>query len=244
MIRALSEGGMRRIALVIWCVCFLALVALWACPVVYRLNRAAMILLFILLWAGALWLWKARWVKAVCLGLLTIATLITLLPGSNPDPARLRADYVDGLKRYEGTPYVWGGENRLGIDCSGLVRRGLIDASLREGIACFNPGLIRQSFAMRWYDCSAKALMEEYRAQTHHLFRVESIQTLDHSRILPGDFGVTANGVHTLAYLGDSLWIEADPGPHKVVVVNAKEDVGWLRLPVQIMRWRIFEKAL
>ena len=56
----------------------------------------------------------------------------------------LRQKYVDSLVRYEGTKYVWDGENRLGIDCSGLVRKGLIDAAVRAGISTWNPRLIRR----------------------------------------------------------------------------------------------------
>lgn len=237
----LAANSLRRVGLLIWCACLLALVLLWVCPVTYRMNRAAMISLLVALWAGAFWLWKSKWAKAACLGLLGLAGLAAILPGSKPESSRLRADYVRALRSYEGTSYVWGGENRFGIDCSGLVRRGLIDASLRNGFSTLNLALVRQSFSMRWYDCSAKALMEECRNQTRRLFRAESIQKLDHSKILPGDFAVTADGVHTLAYIGESVWIEADPGARKVIVVNAHENVGWLRLPVHIMRWRVFD---
>ncbi len=36
---------------------------------------------------------------------------------------------------YQGVRYVWGGEGLLGIDCSGLVRKGLVWSQLNLGIA-------------------------------------------------------------------------------------------------------------
>jgi cell wall-associated NlpC family hydrolase len=41
-------------------------------------------------------------------------------------------DFVDIAERLEGTPYLWGGRTRIGIDCSGLVQVSLEAA----GIAC------------------------------------------------------------------------------------------------------------
>ncbi|MFN2599036.1 MAG: NlpC/P60 family protein, partial [Pyrinomonadaceae bacterium] len=52
----------------------------------------------------------------------------------------MRRAYIASLESYEGTRYVWGGENSRGIDCSGLVRRGLINADFHEGVVTANPG--------------------------------------------------------------------------------------------------------
>jgi hypothetical protein len=241
MIKGFTSGGVRRILLLVWQICLVFLILFWLFPVTYRSNRLLIVLLITLVWAGALWLWNAKWLRVGSVGLLTVIVLAIFLPGRIPEPNAFRSDYVKALKKYEGTTYVWGGENRFGIDCSGLVRRGLIDASLKKGVVSVNPALVRTSFSMRWYDCSAKALMEEYRGQTRRLFSANSIQALDHSKLLPGDFAVTSTGVHTLAYLGNESWIEADPGPHRVLIVNAKENNGWLKIPVELMRWKIFE---
>ena len=193
-------------------------------------------------WAGALALWwQVKWIRVVCLATALLLLAIMVLPGRGIDSGKLRNAYVESLRRYEGTRYVWGGENMMGIDCSGLVRRGLIDAMLRQGAATANPSLIRQSFLMRWFDCSALAMQEGYRGQTFRLMSAPSIAKLDHNLLLPGDFAVTADGVHTLAYLGDSVWIEADPGAHRVIRVGTNEENGWLAVPVDIIRWRIFE---
>jgi NlpC/P60 family len=199
------------------------------------------------LWSGtALFFWRRRMVRYTCFGLVAAVALFLALPGRASDPAALRDEYVHALARYEGTRYVWGGENGRGIDCSGLIRRGLIDASLKRGIATANPALVRTGVSLWWHDCSAKALKEEYRAQTKFVLVASDFNGLDHSRIRPGDMAVTANGVHILAYLGDRVWIEADPNAlvgDKVIAVRVPAANPWFGQPVHIIRWRQLETA-
>lgn len=231
----------RRIVLMLWRIFLIVTIFLWLHPVSYRTTRAAIILLVLFMWGSSLWLWgKRKWFKILWFSLVALGGVIAILPMRKPNVSQLRSDYVASLKKYEGTLYVWGGENKFGIDCSGLVRRGMIDATLKEGVFRIDPGLVRESFLMRWYDCTAQSLMEEYRNKTVKLFPAESIASLDHSKLLPGDFAVTSSGLHTLAYIGDSQWVEADPGPHRVVIVKSSDDVGWLKMPVQLMRWKVF----
>lgn len=45
-------------------------------------------------------------------------------PGGGPTTAA----YLASLRRYDSVPYVWGGENGNGIDCSGLLRRAYVRA--------------------------------------------------------------------------------------------------------------------
>lgn len=149
----------------------------------------------------------------------------------------LRRNYVGSLLKYEGTRYIWGGENWLGIDCSGLVRSGLIAANYRQGILHLNPSLVREGFSLWWHDCSARALGEEYRGRTRLLVSAASINVIDYATILPGDIAVTDDGIHTLAYLGDRVWIEADPDVKKVIKVQAPAKNPWFDQPVKVMRW-------
>lgn len=46
-------------------------------------------------------------------------------------PARASPLLLDRALSYRGTPYRWGGANRQGLDCSGLVLRALADLGLR-----------------------------------------------------------------------------------------------------------------
>ena len=60
-------------------------------------------------------------------------------------PEALRSAYLRGLARYDGVLYYWGGESPKGIDCSGLVRRGMINGLWCEGFREGRPALLRQT---------------------------------------------------------------------------------------------------
>ena len=100
---------------------------------------------------------------------------------------------------------------------------------------------MRAAADLWWHDWSAKALRDSYRGQTRLLFVARSLNGLDTRRLLPGDIAVTSSGVHTLAYLGDKTWIEADPGAWKVVTVHVPTHNAWFNSPVHLMRWTQFE---
>ena len=167
--------------------------------------------------------------------------LITLqLPARAPDATALRDAYLTELRTYDTATYVWGGENHRGIDCSGLVRRGLVDATANEAMRRRDPGLARRALELWWFDASAQALGEGYRGWTHEVTRAKDFLSLDPALLRQGDLAVTQDGLHVLAYLGDSTWIQADPVPMRVHVdrVTAK---GWFTAPITLMRWRLLE---
>jgi len=174
----------------------------------------------------------------MCIILAIIVIFYLIFPGRNYDTEKLRKAYVDTLMNYEGTRYVWGGENKLGIDCSGLVRQGLIYANIKIGILEINPDLIREGILLWWYDCSAKALLDGYRQKTRLLASAQSINELDHSILLLGDIAVTSDGIHVLAFVGDSTWIEADPYEKKTIKVRVPvKNNFWFKVPIHILRW-------
>jgi hypothetical protein len=228
----------------LWLCGLLLLVAVALYPVSNRMTKVAGLALASGVWIGAIALfWRHASLRMAFLGLTAAAAALLLLPGrALPATETLRADYVSGLQRYEGSRYVWGGENVLGIDCSGLVRRGFIDALLTRGVRTFHPGLTRQAFSLWWNDCTAATLGKGEAPLTQAIVEAASINTLDHTSLLAGDLAVTKDGLHILGYLGDSTWLEADPIVNRVIRVRAPsaENV-WLKGPVRIVRWRALQ---
>jgi hypothetical protein len=225
-----------------WCALWPLLLLLALYPVNNTLTRTAFLAVGAGCGLGLLYFCWNR--KAIRFAILTASGIILFflaLPARNYDATKLRMNYVRALSGYEGTRYVWGGENRVGIDCSGLVRKALIVADGRQGIVTLNPGLARESLSLWWHDCSAQALGEEYRHRTRRLFSAPSLNSLDYSQIMPGDIAVSANGIHTLAYLGGQTWIEADPSVGRVVKVQAPAENVWFSQPIEILRWTHFD---
>ncbi len=191
-------------------------------------------------WTGCLFFgFRWKFFRIVFL-LLTVSIIgFFFCPGRKYEEEKLRETYVHALQSYEGTRYIWGGENKLGIDCSGLVRAGLIKANFRNGLLTLNPRLLRYALYLWWHDSSAEALGNEYGQQTKHLLAQVSLNDLGQNTILPGDMAVTISGVHIMAFLGDSKWIEADPNLKKVVIVQVPEGNNpWFQESFNIVRWQ------
>lgn len=226
------------------------LIGLWlltGCLLIFPINnlpiRIGTILVILAIYSSLIY--QFHRCKPILIGLLSLGILIVgflLFLGRNSDTQHLRNAYLRSLQTYKGTRYIWGGENKLGIDCSGLVRAGLIKANVEQGLLSLNPKLARFGLSLWWHDCSAKALGEEYRGLTRRITSSPSINLLDNSQIQPGDIAVTTSGVHVLAFLGNDEWIEADPDLKKVVIVKTpSKDNPWFDEPVQIMRWTELE---
>lgn len=221
----------------------LALAAVELFPIRSGATRTALIAGVGLLWIGLLVANRAK--RPVIAGLASaplLIALLLLLPGRSVDANELRKEYVRSLVPYRGAVYIWGGENRIGIDCSGLVRCGWIDANLRLGLRTANPALVRTALRTWLQDCSAQELGEGYRDRTRPVLAVRSLNGADYGALAAGDVAVSSSGTHTLAYLGNRIWIEAEPiyNGVKLAHVPVKDDV-WFETPMRIVRWRELE---
>jgi cell wall-associated NlpC family hydrolase len=221
----------------IWIAILTAIVCLY--PVEYQVTRLAFFAGAVGTWSGALVLWWERRTVRVVLALAgLLPALAVCLPGRAVDGDVLAADYSRGLRLFRGARYVWGGEGFLGIDCSGLVRKGLVWGQLYHGLRTLNGRPIRDAIGLWWHDSSAKALRDGYRGWTIELFRDDTVAGADVSRLKTGDLAVTADGVHVMAYLGSRTWIEADPNAHRVIEVIVPTDNQWFKTPVVFVRWK------
>jgi len=227
-------------------------VALWpitAGIILYPINNFPLRIVSLLglatLWIGLLYFyWRRTVIRLAAVVVAGCAGLFLVCPGRDFDAEALRRKYVSSLMAYQGTRYIWGGENRLGIDCSGLVRSGLIVANYEQGFSTLNPRLVREGLSLWWHDCSARALGEEYRNRTRILFSAQSINEVDYTKLLSGDLAITEDGIHVLAHLGAGKWIEADPQEKHVIALSAPGTNAWLREPVRLVRWTEFERGL
>ena len=224
----------------LWLAVVSIFVGVWLFPVSSGFTRASGVWLFLVVWFGlAALVWRMRIARFAMLSITAMGVIFLLLPGrTQRDEAALRSGYVAGLLRYEGDRYFWGGESPKGIDCSGLIRRGLIDSLFLRGVRTLDAGLVRHALWLWWHDCTARELGEGH-GMTTPLLETPSINALDHARISPGDIAVTANGLHVMAYLGGNRWIEADPDQQRVLIVSVPTENGWFRQSMKIVRWDI-----
>mgnify|MGYP003869159471 CR=1 FL=1 len=228
----------QRILIAIWAVDFTAVLVALAHPVSLGILRLFVAASVPFLWLLGIFLVRRKRALAAAVAVLGVLVIVfSVLPGRAIDPADLRTEYVTQLKRYKGTRYVWGGENGRGIDCSGLVRRALINANMRIAFCTANPAAFRSALDLWWHDCSALALGDQYRDFTVPVFKAESINSITNPLLRPGDLAVTASGTHVLAYLGDQEWIQAEPGVMKVITLTAPDENRWMKKEVSIMRW-------
>lgn len=229
----------RAVALIsIWVLIWLALFLNIGSPIVNTFKKATLVICVIGVWVmGASIFWNKKIARRVILAVGIIPILFLSMPGYRYDRELLRQEYVNELSKYENVNYVWGGEKRSGIDCSGLIRAGLINANIRRGIIGLNPGLVRAGIFLWWNDGSAHELGLGYKNRTKRIATIKDVEEIDYTIIRPGDFVVKADGTHTMAYLSDKMWIEADPERMKVIKEKIPGSKSWKGVPVYVMRW-------
>lgn len=229
----------RAVALIsIWVLLWLALFLNISSPIVNTFRKATLVICVIGVWVvGASIFWNKKVARRVILAIGIIPILFLSMPGYRYDKALLRQEYVNELSKYENVNYVWGGEKRSGIDCSGLIRAGLINANIRQGIIGLNPGLVRAGIYLWWNDSSAHELGSGYKNRTKRIATIKDVEEVDYSTLRPGDFVVKVDGTHTMVYLSDKMWIEADPERMKVIKEKIPGSESWKGVPVYVMRW-------
>lgn len=222
---------------------FLCAMAAFFHPLHSSVTKLALLGSIGICWVCSLILLRKYYVYRTILIVLPILACIPfLLPSRAIDATELRVNYLQALTRYEGSTYYWGGENKRGIDCSGLPRRSLRDALLRYGIAHANGKAFRLAAEQWYYDTSAKALGEGYRSFTKNLAIEGTVQSIDSSTLQAGDLAVTKSGIHTMVYLGEGKWIQADPGIGAVATLHSRNDQNtWFDAPITMHRWSILD---
>lgn len=187
--------------------------------------------------------WHRRWVRWSLLGLLVVAAGFIALPGRTTyDRPALRQAIADAGAHYEGARYFWGGESPLGVDCSGLIRRAAIDGMFFHGLRTLNPWLVRYAVTFWWNDCSASEMGAGAGGLAHKVAEPKSLLSWTDKNLHPGDFAITGDGIHALLYLGEHVWLEADPTARKVLRLRTGRDrSAGFEMPVSVLRWRFLE---
>jgi len=230
--------GMSRSAMIaLWLVGFIALIILAIIPESFGVMRISQIALCVFSIAVPAVIWrKSKWALATVSAMTVAILLITILPN---DRAPRASTYRDSLLAYDGTAYVWGGENSFGVDCSGLLRRAYVRACVIDSVFSFRPTLLKEAFHVWWRDCSARELRDGYSGRTAKSSIRGTVNDMSPKHLLIGDMAITSNGVHCLAYLGQETWIEADPALMRVVTKSAPDSAfEWFSADVVIVRWR------
>ena len=191
-------------------------------------------------------LYKAHARIAIAIAALFVATILAFcaylsLNGGIDDTTAygLRTIYVNELRRYEGTRYVWGGENRLGIDCSGLPRKALRNALLKGAFVYGERRCLKLALQNWWLDASAAALASGYQNYVTWLEKKGTVSDIGANELYPGDLAITEDGVHVMVFLGEDRWISADPIQGKVIIESSASNNPWFKEKVKFYSWTV-----
>jgi hypothetical protein len=232
----------RSMVFLLWMASFPVAMVLWYFPYVdFPIRVATWTAAFVAVAGAVFFAWRRPLVRWALLAVYLLMVLFLAWPSARAvDRTSLRSEYCSALKAYVGTHYVWGGQGRLGIDCSGLVQKGMMDALATQGLEHADPAFVRQSLSLYWHRTTAKVLGQGFAGRTVPVTTCLMLNTLDYSLVEPGDLAVTDGGDHVMAYLGDRTWIAADPGAGSVRTFTIPEKTNvYFSSPMRIMRWKV-----
>jgi hypothetical protein len=236
----MSVDTVKLIAVRFWRTSFLVAVVLWYSPYVdVPVRLLTWVAIAVSLGGAVIVYWGKPVIRWSLLGLYAAAILFLVCPFHRPvDRPALQSRYCAALKSYMGCHYVWGGQGYFGIDCSGFVQKGMMDALATRGLTTFDPSLLRDSLSLYWHRTTAKVIGEGFAGRTA-VTTCTSLNALDYALLQPGDMAVTAVGDHVMAYLGNRMWIAADPGAGKVTTFTIPEPKNaYFFTPMRIVRWK------
>lgn len=238
--------SLRKILFLVWLASLPSFVFLWCLPTNSLRIRLAIVAALGVFSIGILVIeWRRPFIRYGLLGAVFLILIFLLIPASkrSQDTSWLRYHYTISLLSYKESPYMWGGEGKRGMDCSGLTRRAMEDVLLNQGMRTFSPFYFREAGSLWWNDTTAEVMGQGYEGRMEFLVQTPSLNGLDTSLLKPGDVAVTADGVHIMAYLGSNQWIGADPTEGKVTVFTVPEErSAYFSMPMNIMRWKVLKE--
>jgi hypothetical protein len=238
----MRTGILKLVANRLWRLSFPLAVVFWYSPYVdFPVRVLTWSAVAVALIGSVIVFWNRPVLRWSLLGLYAAVALFLAWPSHRAvDRSSLQSKYCAALKSYLGCRYVWGGQGYFGIDCSGLMQKGMMDALATRGMSSLDPALLRNSFSLYWQRTTAMVIGQGFSGRTVPVTTCSSLNALDYSLVQPGDMAVTALGDHVMAYLGNRTWIAADPEVGKVTTFTIPEPKNaYFFTPMRIVRWKI-----
>ncbi len=234
---------MKRVYRIVWILFLLIALTLFVThPVVTKTQNLGIAITLFAITVSLLWF--CRKIKLITIPILSAVVLLIIwlfIPSSPIDYKEIEHSYQNALEKYKSVTYHWGGENKFGIDCSGLPRKSLRDAFLSYTINHGNSDAFKQFLKLRWFDSSAKALSKGYRNYVTPLNISGTIKEIPYDHLKPGDLAITQDGLHVIIYYGNDQWIQADPWKKIVHIQNGRTGKSSrFNNQVSIYRWTKF----
>jgi len=133
---------------------------------------------------------------------LLSARLLSAQPSHGPAGRSDRERFVQAAQEFLGTPYVRGGTNNTGMDCSGLVFRAALNSM-------------------------GRTLPRTVAAQAAIVERITHNQAMPADLVF---FNTVGNLTHVGIYIGDGQFIHsASEGPHTGVIISRLSEPYWQR---------------